>query len=314
MRRFEAGQPGSGLEFLEFHRDFMSKVLSWYSTQSFADANAVAPWTAVPAELKASELGWNARWAADELRLLALAPGFPTSDALGIFIETGIHNSFLHTATAAHFSEPIVKSFHSPSSTYFYKIHGLVQYWWDHSIGNDGLSGPRVFDAKFYLAVNADLQAAFGTNHQAATDHWINQGLPKEGRRGSREFDVQFYIANYEDLKNAFGTDYTAAIDHWLERGLPNEGRTGALEVDVGYYVGHHADIQTAFGGDYDRAIDHWIHHGLPNEGRRAALAFDVRFYVETYPDLQIAFGVNYPAALDHWVNQGIREGRKGAP
>ena len=129
-RKFQQGAAGSGEEFLTFHRDFMSKVLVWYLDQQGADPSAVARWTAVPAELKNPTYRWSAQLAAEEARLAAPSGQFATSDELGIFIEMGIHNQFLHAATAAHFGEPVVASFHSPSSTYFYKIHGLVQHWW----------------------------------------------------------------------------------------------------------------------------------------------------------------------------------------
>ena len=37
---------------------------------------------------------------------------------------------FLHGASAMIYHEPIVVTLHSPLSTYFYGIHGLVQHWW----------------------------------------------------------------------------------------------------------------------------------------------------------------------------------------
>src|SRR5262249_2568882 len=111
-RSVPMGQPGSGIEFLQFHRNFMAKVLNWYRQQPAADMNAVAPWTAIPAELKDKDLGWNTTEAADEQRILTLRPPFASEDALGIFIETGIHNRFLHHATAEHFHEQIVATLH----------------------------------------------------------------------------------------------------------------------------------------------------------------------------------------------------------
>src|SRR5262249_31792895 len=37
---------------------------------------------------------------------------------------------WIHGAAASAFSEPTVGTLHSPLSTYFYGIHGLVDYWW----------------------------------------------------------------------------------------------------------------------------------------------------------------------------------------
>lgn len=71
----------------------------------------------------------------------------------------------------------------------------------------------KPFNASFYLAEYPDLQAAFGTDYQAALDHWMVYGI-HEGRRGSPEFDVQFYLSKYPDLQAAFGTDYQGYCAH----------------------------------------------------------------------------------------------------
>ncbi|WP_180235851.1 hypothetical protein, partial [Bacillus toyonensis] len=122
--------PGSGLEFLQFHRDFIARFHQWYDFQPFADQNAVAPWMSIPPELKVSSAGWNSRWEEAERRILTNNPPFQSADELGLFIELGIHNQFLHSASSIVYNEPIVANLHSPTSTIFYKIHGLVDYWW----------------------------------------------------------------------------------------------------------------------------------------------------------------------------------------
>jgi len=131
------GTPGGGLEFLQFHRNFVGMFHSWYDTETFTSApfnNAaqkvalVAPWSSVPVALQADS-EW-AFWAADATRLDSDTPDFATADELGTFIEVGIHNQFLHGAAASAFGEPIVSTFHSPQSTLFYGIHGLVDHWW----------------------------------------------------------------------------------------------------------------------------------------------------------------------------------------
>jgi len=144
-RLHPAGSTGSGDEFLTFHRDFMAQVLAWYSTMTFtadpfdqpsAKAALVAPWISVPAEMRNLQ-EWN-NWANDSARLDSAVTAGPTrpsdfgsSDQLGIFIELGIHNNFLHGAAADAYDDEIVRSpMTSPGSTLFYKIHGLVQHWW----------------------------------------------------------------------------------------------------------------------------------------------------------------------------------------
>ena len=127
-----AGTPGAGLEFLTFHRSFMVQAFAWFATQTFSRPLDVSPWTAIPNELKIPELGWTAFHQAEEARILGKDPQFASADQLGTFIELGIHNNWIHGATATFFSEPVVSTFHSPQSTFFYKIHGLVDYWWSH--------------------------------------------------------------------------------------------------------------------------------------------------------------------------------------
>jgi hypothetical protein len=136
-RQHAMGTPGGGLEFLTFHRNYMGMFHSWYDTHAFAAAPfsdpaqkvaLVEPWSSVPAALQADP-EWPL-WAADAGRLDSGTPDFATADALGTFIEVGIHNQFIHGAAATAFMEPLVQTFHSPLSTYFYGIHGLVDHWW----------------------------------------------------------------------------------------------------------------------------------------------------------------------------------------
>jgi hypothetical protein len=138
------GSKGSGDEFLTFHRDFMGQVLAWYNTTQFTidpfdkpaqKASLVAPWNTVPAELRSLD-DWK-NWENDAARLdSAIVPGptrpsdFASRDQLGIFIEEGIHDSFLHGASAVVFNDDVIAPVAtSPLSTLFYNIHGLVQHW-----------------------------------------------------------------------------------------------------------------------------------------------------------------------------------------
>lgn len=138
------GTTGAGREFLQFHHDYMLQFRAWYDAQPFGTAPfnvapfktavsamaAVAGWTSVPAALKNGAVtGWGSVQAAQEARLSTLMPAFASEDDLGSYIEGGIHG-WIHGAAASAFGEPIVGTFHSPQSTYFYGIHGLVDYWW----------------------------------------------------------------------------------------------------------------------------------------------------------------------------------------
>ncbi|MEU3862694.1 hypothetical protein AB0F03_36210, partial [Streptomyces sp. NPDC028722] len=132
-RSAQPGTPGSGIEFLEFHRQFIADFRSWFDQQEPppVDPKSLEPWTEVPDELKRLP-AWG-RWAPDEVRIVNNPGSFGSADQVGIFIENGIHNSFLHSATADAFGDELVRDVHSsPQSTYFYQIHGLVDFWWKH--------------------------------------------------------------------------------------------------------------------------------------------------------------------------------------
>jgi hypothetical protein len=124
--------PGSGQEFLSFHRGYIAQFHAWYDTQAFADPAAVTPWHSIPSELKMSSTGWpgaGSRYATAENRLTSDLGSFATADDLGRFIEWQIHG-WLHGAASAVYGEPQLGTFMSPESTYFWQLHGLVDYWW----------------------------------------------------------------------------------------------------------------------------------------------------------------------------------------
>jgi len=148
-RAFLPGSPGSGLEFLTFHRAFMQHFHTWYDAPPGSNQAAVAPWTAIPPELKTAAAGWNSTWASQETRITTNNPPFATADELGIFIETGIHNGFLHNAAATVYNEPLLFSpMTSPESTHFYQLHGLITNWWNHWAGVQKGHGKEIIDNK----------------------------------------------------------------------------------------------------------------------------------------------------------------------
>lgn len=130
-RRTPMGQAGSGLEFLTFHRTFIANFHAWYDSQPNADLDAVAAWTAIPQELKTPRTRWTPVVAAQENRIVNNFPAFASADELSIYIENGIHNQWLHSAAGIIYQEPnLFDPMTSPLSTYFYKIHGLIDHWW----------------------------------------------------------------------------------------------------------------------------------------------------------------------------------------
>ena len=81
----------------------------------------------MPFELQQNS-DWH-NWKSDYNHLQFAPFTFADDDALGTFIELGIHNNFMHDAAGLAFNDDEIVTLHSPQSTLFYKIHGLVQNW-----------------------------------------------------------------------------------------------------------------------------------------------------------------------------------------
>jgi hypothetical protein len=140
-RAHNIGTVGSGREFFQFHRDLMNEFFAWNNVHQAATPAQLAAWHSVPPEMKIPVTGWPVPWpgldlAAAEQRINTNSPAFINDDAFGIHVETTIHN-WIHGAVAATpaFNLPpaeqdIIKELHSVQSTWFYKIHGLVDHWW----------------------------------------------------------------------------------------------------------------------------------------------------------------------------------------
>ncbi|MCJ8323799.1 MAG: hypothetical protein HRU29_12830 [Rhizobiales bacterium] len=122
--------PGSGEEFLIWHEGFIERFNNWVVKQPANEqpkASSIKPWVEVPIGFKMGMVGWNSSTAADALRLADMK-NFSSLDELGRFLESGIHG-WLHFAAASMFSEPVLMSFAGPRSTYFWQLHGLIDYW-----------------------------------------------------------------------------------------------------------------------------------------------------------------------------------------
>lgn len=121
---------GSGEEFLVWHRGFVERFNHWVSNLPENQrplANEITPWQAIPQMLKMSMLGWNNTLASEEQQLSDMS-NFASLDELGRFLEWSLHG-FLHNAATGMWNEPILLSFESPRSTYFWQLHGLIDYW-----------------------------------------------------------------------------------------------------------------------------------------------------------------------------------------
>jgi hypothetical protein len=143
-----------GTDFLVFHRNFLGKMAAEYRALG-GNPSQIDPWLRVPNVLRTDAHGWNTtrtfcvardssgscteNWmgtlAQASARIESNSPAFSTENAFGEFVEGTIHN-WIHGATALEFDEPEVDPIHtSPSSTYFFRIHGMVDYWWSRFRG-----------------------------------------------------------------------------------------------------------------------------------------------------------------------------------
>lgn len=134
--------PGSGAEFLVWHEGFIERFREWASSlpaSTRPPAEQTEPWTAVPTGLKMGMVGWTPALAQDEARLRNMR-SFTSLDDLGRFLEWGLH-PFLHIGSERMWNEPVLTSFESPRSTYFWQLHGLVDQW--RREWNEAASVPR---------------------------------------------------------------------------------------------------------------------------------------------------------------------------
>ena len=96
------GTPGArsatdrGLDFLNFHHNFLQKVFTWFNAQTpaYRAQYDLSAWSAIPTELKTDPAtGWSAVYAGYENRLATFSPAFVDENDFGSFIENGIHNN-----------------------------------------------------------------------------------------------------------------------------------------------------------------------------------------------------------------------------
>ena len=129
MGMSRGARSGDGVEFLEFHRDFMRRSLNWYDAQRL-NPKLVEPWTAIPLEIK-SNPSWSRRFQDAENRITRNLASFNSADELGRFLlSTSIHDA-VHVIGSEVFDEDdfgVIAL--APRSTLFYNWHGLIDNWW----------------------------------------------------------------------------------------------------------------------------------------------------------------------------------------
>jgi len=120
---------GSGEEFLVWHQGYLQRFRDWVALAPAErpDPDSIRAWTEIPMMLKMGMVGWNQQYAQDEARLQDMT-SFATLDELGRFLEWGLHG-WLHRAAASMWNEPVLTTYESPRSTYFWQLHGLIDHW-----------------------------------------------------------------------------------------------------------------------------------------------------------------------------------------
>jgi hypothetical protein len=244
-RENQPGSPGAGLEFLQFHRDYVRRFREWYDAQPGADPTAVEPWTAIPNAMKNPAVtGWDSTLAAQEQRIQGNNPPFASADALGDYIEFGIHG-WLHNAAATVFNEPMLRNFHSPTSTYFYQLHGLVDRWWrqwvDGQTGGGGggqmttlTVGARAVSANIGQAGEMDLytfavtqSGSYTIETQGTTDVVMSLFGPNNLASFIAEDDDSGQGSNARIVRNLVPGNYFVRVRHY------SATATGAYRISV---------------------------------------------------------------------------------
>lgn len=114
-RAIPVGQPGSGEEFLNWHKGFISRYKKWRKQNG---EPAIKAWSKIPSELNPIP---------PNLSTIDVTT-FNTLDSFGMFLEGGVH-AVLHNRAASVYHEPVLASYESPRSSYFWKLHGLIDKW-----------------------------------------------------------------------------------------------------------------------------------------------------------------------------------------
>ena len=122
---------GGGANFLNWHYEFIARFRAWTCKLLGEDHDklkkATEPWTAVPCEVRKA-CKWSQKAEADLANIDERIANSATLDDLASFITKHIHDG-LHSAAAEAYGEPLLGGYKSPRSTYFWRLHGLIDSW-----------------------------------------------------------------------------------------------------------------------------------------------------------------------------------------
>lgn len=112
----------------------------------------------------------------------------------------------------------------------------------------------------YYLAVNPDVNQAFGGNRNLALQHLELSGVA-EGRSFSPFVDLSYYLSNNSDLNQAFKGNRVQALEHLVNFGL-TEGRRFSPAFDVNSYRNRYPDLREAGLTNNEQLFQHWVIDG----------------------------------------------------
>jgi hypothetical protein len=118
-----------GEDFLLWHRTYVHRLRAEFQRQGRTED--ITAWYSLPSAMKSTANGWTTALQTAENNIFALtnAAGsrFASLDEFGTYLEGQYHN-WLHGIAATAYGESVVSGFMSPQSTYFFKIHGLIDW------------------------------------------------------------------------------------------------------------------------------------------------------------------------------------------
>jgi hypothetical protein len=119
----------TGEDFLLWHRMYLNRLRAEFQRQGRSED--ITPWYNLPAAMKSAGHGWTPALQTAENNLFALknAAGvrFASLNEFGSYLETQYYNS-LRVIAASAYGEWVMSGHSSPQSTYFFKLHGLIDW------------------------------------------------------------------------------------------------------------------------------------------------------------------------------------------
>jgi hypothetical protein len=166
-----------GEDFLLWHRTYVHRLRAEFQRQGRTED--ITGWYALPSPMKSTANGWTAALQTAENNIFALTNAggtrFATLDEFGTYVEGQYHN-WLHGIASSAYGESVVSGVMSPQSTYFFKIHGLIDWHLSRFLRGDfnwdGKSDVFVRNRttgvnQFWLMNNTSVSSTVNTNSVA---------------------------------------------------------------------------------------------------------------------------------------------------